>query len=78
MKFGLVPVHIDVRRLEQTIGLATAVEHEVFESVWTLEHVIVPVEYQSRYPYNASGSMNACPETNPPEGMSPPAAEVIR
>jgi probable F420-dependent oxidoreductase len=32
--------------------------------VWTFEHVIVPVAYDSKYPYNKSGNMGAAPETN--------------
>jgi len=35
-----------------------------YESVWTFEHVIVPVNYDSKYPYNKSGNMGAAPETN--------------
>ena len=34
------------------------------ESVWTFEHVILPVDYESKYPYNPSGKMGAPPETN--------------
>jgi probable F420-dependent oxidoreductase len=32
----------------------TAEEHGV-ESIWTVEHVIIPVDYQSTYPYNRKG-----------------------
>ena len=28
-----------------------------FESIWTVEHVVVPKTYQSRYPYSADGRM---------------------
>ena len=34
------------------------------ESVWTFEHVIVPVDYKSKYPYSPNGKMGAAPETN--------------
>jgi probable F420-dependent oxidoreductase len=64
MKFGLVPINIGVQSIEHMLGLASKAEELGFESVWTFEHVIVPVEYRSRYPYNDSGKMGADPETN--------------
>jgi probable F420-dependent oxidoreductase len=62
MKFGLIPVNIGVQP-EQMVGLAQLAEGSGFESVWTFEHVVVPVDYQSRYPYNDSGKMGGPPET---------------
>ncbi len=62
MKFGLIPVNIGVQP-EQMVGLAQLAEGSGFESVWTFEHVIVPVDYQSKYPYNESGKMGGPPET---------------
>jgi len=63
MKFGLIPVNIGVDSAEQMIGLAQVAEGAGYESVWTFEHVIVPVDYQSKYPYDESGKMGAEPET---------------
>ncbi len=63
MKFGLIPVNIGVTGIEQMTGLAQRAEALGFESAWTFEHVIVPVDYQSKYPYNASGKMGADPES---------------
>ncbi len=63
MKFGIIPVNIGIQAPEQMIGLAQQAEGLGFESVWTFEHVIVPVEYESKYPYNPSGKMGAAPET---------------
>ncbi len=63
MKFGIVPVNIGVASAEQMITIAQTAEDSGFESVWTFEHVIVPVDYQSKYPYAASGKMGAAPET---------------
>ena len=34
------------------------------ESLWTFEHVIVPMDYESKYPYDKSGKMAITPETN--------------
>ncbi|CAA0118979.1 putative protein [Halioglobus japonicus] len=64
MKFGLVPVNVGVKSIEQTIGLAQLAESVGIESVWTFEHVMVPVNYASKYPYNADGKMGANPDTN--------------
>lgn len=63
MKFGLIPVNIGIRSIEQMVGLARLAEELGFESVWTFEHVIVPIDYQSQYPYSPSGKMGAAPET---------------
>jgi alkanesulfonate monooxygenase SsuD/methylene tetrahydromethanopterin reductase-like flavin-dependent oxidoreductase (luciferase family) len=63
MKIGLIPVNIGIDDPAQMIGLAQLAESAGFESVWTFEHVIVPVDYQSKYPYNDSGKMGAAPET---------------
>jgi probable F420-dependent oxidoreductase len=62
MKFGLIPVNIGVQP-EQMVGMAQLAEGSGFESVWTFEHVVVPVDYQSKYPYNDSGKMGGPPET---------------
>lgn len=62
MKFGLIPVNIGVQP-DQMVGLAQLAEGSGFESVWTFEHVIVPVDYDSKYPYNDSGKMGTPPET---------------
>jgi probable F420-dependent oxidoreductase len=64
MKLGIIPINIGVQSADQLIQLAQQAESLGYESVWTFEHVIVPVEYQSSYPYNDSGKMGAPPETN--------------
>jgi probable F420-dependent oxidoreductase len=64
VKFGLIPVNIGADTLEKMTGLAQLAESVGWESVWTFEHVIVPLNYDSKYPYNASGKMGAPPETN--------------
>lgn len=38
-------------------GCMRAVESAGFDSVWTVEHVLVPVDYESTYPYAKSGRM---------------------
>lgn len=64
MKVGLIPVNIGVKNVDRMVGLAVHAEKVGFESVWTFEHVMVPVDYASKYPYSADGKMGATPETN--------------
>jgi probable F420-dependent oxidoreductase len=64
MKLGIIPINIGAQSGEQLIQSAQFAESLGYESVWTFEHVIVPVDYESKYPYNASGKMGAPPETN--------------
>jgi alkanesulfonate monooxygenase SsuD/methylene tetrahydromethanopterin reductase-like flavin-dependent oxidoreductase (luciferase family) len=40
-------------------AIATAAEEAGFESLWTVEHVVVPADYRSQYPYDPSGRMPA-------------------
>jgi probable F420-dependent oxidoreductase len=63
MKIGLVPVNIGFASPEPMLALARQAEAAGLESVWTFEHVIVPLEYASRYPYSPTGKMGATPET---------------
>mgnify|MGYP000884787384 CR=1 FL=1 len=45
-------------------GCLQAAERAGFESVWTVEHVVVPAGYESEYPYSRSGRMPG-PESSP-------------
>jgi probable F420-dependent oxidoreductase len=47
------------------VELAQAAEAAGFDSIWTVEHVVVPRGYQSRYPYAASGRMGSGLEDHP-------------
>ena len=64
MKIGLIPVNVAVPNTESMIGMAQLAEGLGFESVWTFEHTIVPIDYQSKYPYSADGKMAVTPETH--------------
>ncbi len=64
MKIAIVPINVGVSSIDHMLRLATTAESLGFESVWTFEHVIVPVDYQSKYPYSFDGKMGATPETN--------------
>jgi len=45
-------------------ALVRSADESGFESIWTVEHVVVPVGYESRYPYSPSGRMPG-PESAP-------------
>jgi probable F420-dependent oxidoreductase len=62
MKLGIIPINIRMDSLENLIGMAQYAESLDFESVWTFEHVMVPVEYESRYPYSEDGKMGGGPD----------------
>ncbi|MEZ5272988.1 MAG: LLM class F420-dependent oxidoreductase [Ilumatobacteraceae bacterium] len=42
---------------EGAVAIAQAAEAGGFESIWTVEHVVVPSGYESKYPYDPSGKM---------------------
>jgi probable F420-dependent oxidoreductase len=72
MKFGIMfanvgpfvaPDHLE--------NLARTAEQVGVESIWTVEHVVVPVGYDSKYPYSESGKMPG-PENVPiPDPLLP-------
>jgi len=65
MKFGLMFANVGpFARPEGLAHLAQTAEAAGFESIWTVEHVVVPVGYQSEYPYSPSGKMPG-PEDSP-------------
>lgn len=58
MKFGLRYANLGrYAHGPAAVELVQAAEAAGFESIWTVEHVVVPRDYQSRYPYAASGRM---------------------
>jgi len=63
MKIGIVPINVGgPRTAERMIEVAQHAEAAGIESVWTFEHVMVPIDYDSRYPYDRSGKMPIAPE----------------
>ncbi len=60
MKFGLR--YASLGRYSDgpaAVELAQAAEAAGFDSIWTVEHVVVPHGYQSRYPYSPTGRMGS-------------------
>lgn len=58
MKFGLAFANTGpFVAPEAAAALGKAAEDAGFDSAWTVEHVIVPKDYDSTYPYSANGKM---------------------
>lgn len=58
MKFGIIFANTGpFGQPEQALEFACAAEAAGFESLWTVEHVVVPKGYESQYPYDPSGKM---------------------
>jgi probable F420-dependent oxidoreductase len=64
MKIGIVSINVGgPKTAENMVGVVQHAEAAGIESVWTFEHVVVPADYESKYPYDRSGKMPAKPET---------------
>lgn len=65
MKFGIMGVNVGPFVQPENFGhLAQTAERTGFESLWTVEHVVVPVGYTAEYPYSETGRMPG-PESMP-------------
>jgi probable F420-dependent oxidoreductase len=65
MKFGIAFANIGPNASpDGAVAFAQAAEAAGFESLWTVEHVVVPSGYASAYPYAPSGRMPG-PEESP-------------
>lgn len=64
MKIGIVSINVGgPATAENMVAVARHAEAAGIESLWTFEHVVVPTDYESKYPYDRSGKMPAAPET---------------
>ena len=65
MKFGIIFANVGPWGLpDNAAAMAAAADEFGIESLWTVEHVVVPKGYQSPYPYSPSGRMPG-PEDSP-------------
>jgi len=72
MKFGLMFVNSGpFSNPELLAHLAQTAERCGFESMWTVEHVVVPQDYQSKYPYSPTGKMPGGEDTPIPDPLLP-------
>ncbi len=63
MRFGLT--HGNIGRFadpEAAVQVAVAAEATGFDSLWTIEHVVLPVEYEPLYPETADGRIPFAPD----------------
>ena len=72
MKFGLMFASVGPFSMPDSLSrLAPLAEQVGIESMWSIEHVVVPVGYESTYPYNKSGKL-PMPESMPlPDPLLP-------
>lgn len=65
MKFGIMFANVGpFAQPEMLTSFAQAADEAGIESLWTVEHVAVPVGYESTYPYSPDGKMPG-PENSP-------------
>jgi probable F420-dependent oxidoreductase len=70
MKFGILFANAGpYSKPENAVGLAQLAEELGFESIWTVEHVVVPSGYQSQYPYSPDGRMQGEEHTPIPDPL---------
>lgn len=71
MKFGIIlPYAVaPIETPEFASGFAKLAEEFGFESLWVVEHVVMAVHYDSRYPYDPSGRSPFTPETVQPDPL---------
>jgi probable F420-dependent oxidoreductase len=64
LEFGYhLPIWGPAATRDTLITLARRVEALGFDSVWASDHVVIPFEIRSRYPYNATGDFPLPPTT---------------
>lgn len=70
MKFGIMFANTGpFAGPEGAATLATGAEEIGVESIWVVEHVVVPDGYQSRYPYSESGKMPGPQDSDIPDPL---------
>lgn len=72
MNYGVFFVNVGPFAEPEPFGtLVTSAENNGFDSVWTIEHVVVPVGYQATYPYDPSGKIPIPNDTPMPDPLLP-------
>ena len=65
IQFGYhLPIWGPAATRETLIAAARHVESLGFDSVWASDHIVIPFEIRSRYPYNATGDFPLPPTAN--------------
>lgn len=72
MKFGLMFVNSGPFSNHELLAhLAQTAEQCGFESLWTVEHVVIPKDYRSPYPYSKSGKIPGGEDVPIPDPLLP-------
>ena len=77
MKFGMLlpnlgPLATGPGALDALLAITQKAEALGFDSLWVADHVVIPTEIKSRYPYNDTGEFPA----NPEQGMFEPLSTL--
>lgn len=63
MKFGMRYSNTgEFRQPEKAVELVQAGERAGFDSAWTVEHILIPPTFESKYPYTADGRIPSSDE----------------
>jgi probable F420-dependent oxidoreductase len=70
MRFGVAFANVGPMAFaEGAVALAQAAEGGGFESLWTVEHTVVPAGYRSAYPYSPTGRMPGPEDSDIPDPL---------
>jgi probable F420-dependent oxidoreductase len=70
VKFGIMFANVGpMAYAEGAIAIAQSAEAGGFESLWTVEHTVVPAGYQSAYPYSDTGRMPGPEDSDIPDPL---------
>jgi probable F420-dependent oxidoreductase len=70
MKFGVMFANVGpMAHAEGAVALAQSAEEAGFESLWTVEHTVVPAGYESAYPYSKDGRMPGPEDSEIPDPL---------
>ena len=70
MKFGIAFANVGpFIQPENAVFLAQACEARGIESLWTVEHVVVPAGYEAQYPYSPTGKMPGAEDSPIPDPL---------
>lgn len=77
MKFGMLlpnlgPLATGPGALDGLLAIAQKAEAVGFDSLWVADHVVIPTDIKSRYPYNTTGEFPA----DPSQGMLEPLSTL--
>src|SRR5438874_1452251 len=71
MKFGIIFANTGPAGVQADFAceFAQLAEECGFDSLWTVEHVVVPAGYESQYPYSPDGRMPGGEDFNLPDPL---------